>query len=99
MGLNSEGQYRELFERYVQNVSHFVRGEKMVNRVTGQSEKPDEARMGEMEAIVMPRGEDAADFRRGLIASIGAHRLDNPDSGEMDYARTVPDLLRRLPAH
>ncbi|HEY8206145.1 MAG TPA: serine protein kinase PrkA [Myxococcaceae bacterium] len=99
MGLISEGQYRELFERYVQNVSHFVRGEKMVNRVTGQSEKPDEARMGEMEAIVMPKGEDAGDFRRGLIASIGAHRLDNPDAGEMDYARIFPDLFRRLRDH
>jgi len=99
MGLISEGQYRELFERYVQNVSHFVRGEKMTNRVTGQSEKPDEGRMGEMEGIVMPKGEDAGDFRRGLIATIGAHRLDNPDSGEMDYARIFPDLFRRLRDH
>ena len=98
MGLVSEGQYRELVERYIQSVSHWVRGEKMRNRVTGESEKPDEARMAEVEAIVMPQGEPAADFRRGLIASIGAHRLDNPE-GVMDYPRIFPDMFKRLRDH
>ncbi|MCK8502213.1 PrkA family serine protein kinase [Myxococcus fulvus] len=98
MGLVSEGQYRELVERYIQSVSHWVRGEKMRNRVTGEMEKPDEQRMQEVEAIVMPRGEEAADFRRGLIASIGAHRLDNPDV-VMDYARVFPDMFKRLRDH
>ena len=98
MGLVSEGQYRELVERYIQSVSHWVRGEKMRNRVTGESEKPDEARMAEVEAIVMPQGEAPADFRRGLIASIGAHRLDNPD-GAMDYPRIFPDMFKRLRDH
>jgi len=98
MGLVSEGQYRELVERYIQSVSHWVRGEKMRNRVTGEMEKPDEQRMQEVEAIVMPRGEQAADFRRGLIASIGAHRLDNPDA-DMDYPRIFPDMFKRLRDH
>jgi serine protein kinase len=98
MGLISEGQYRELFERYVQNVSHFVKGEKMHNRITGQSERPDEGRMKEMESIVMPKGEDAADFRRGVISQIGAHKLDHPDD-PMDYARIFPELFRRLRDH
>jgi predicted Ser/Thr protein kinase len=98
MGLVSEGQYKELVERYIQNVSHWVRGEKMRNRVTGEMERPDEHRMVEVEAIVMPLGEDAGEFRRGLIASIGAHRLDNPDAG-MDYARIFPDMFKRLRDH
>ena len=98
MGLVSEGQYRELVERYIQNVSHWVRGEKMRNRVTGEMEKPDEHRMAEVEAIVMPRGEDAGEFRRGLISSIGAHRLDNPDL-EMNYPLIFPDMFRRLRDH
>jgi predicted Ser/Thr protein kinase len=98
MGLVSEGQYRELVERYIQSVSHWVRGEKMRNRVTGEMEKPDEHRMVEVEAIVMPKGENAAEFRRGLISAIGAHRLDNPDL-EMDYPRIFPDMFRRLRAH
>jgi predicted Ser/Thr protein kinase len=98
MGLISEQQYRELFERYLQHVSHWLKGERMLNRMTGEMERPDEARMAEMESIVMPKGEDSGEFRRGLIAQIGAHKLDHPDV-EMDYARIFPDLFRRLRAH
>jgi serine protein kinase len=98
MGLVSEGQYRELVERYVQNVSHWVRGEKMRNRVTGEMERPDEQRMVELESIVMPKGEDAGEYRRGLISSIGAHRLDNPEAS-MDYSRIFPDMFKRLRDH
>ncbi len=98
MGLISEGQYQELFERYIQHVSHWVKGEKMRNRITGEMERPDESRMSEMESIVMPKGEDAGDFRRGLIAAIGAHKLDHPDA-EIDYPRIFPDLFRRLRDH
>ena len=98
MGLVSEGQYRELFERYVQHVSHWVKGERMHNRITGEMERPDERRMAELEGIVMPRSEDAGEFRRGLISAIGAHKLDNPDA-QMDYARIFPDLFKRLRDH
>jgi len=98
MGLISELQYRELFERYVQHVSHWLKGEKMHNRITGEMERPDEGRMSEMESIVMPKGEDSGDFRRGLISQIGAHKLDHPDA-EMDYVRIFPDLFKRLRAH
>jgi predicted Ser/Thr protein kinase len=98
MGLISEQQYRELFERYLQHVSHWLKGERMLNRMTGDMERPDEGRMVEMESIVMPKGEDSGEFRRGLIAQIGAHKLDHPDV-EMDYARIFPDLFRRLRGH
>ncbi len=99
MGLISEGQYRDLFERYVLHVSHWVKNEKIRNRVTGEYEPPDEGRMAELEAIVMPEDEDRGDFRRGLIAAVGAYRLDHPDSGPMEYARIFPDLFRRLRDH
>ncbi|MCI0570562.1 MAG: serine protein kinase PrkA [Myxococcaceae bacterium] len=98
MGLVSEAQYRELIERYVQTVSHWVKGEKMRNRVTGELVKPDEGRMAELESIVMPRGEDPEDFRRSTIAQIGAHKLDHPDA-QMDYAHIFPELFRRLRDH
>lgn len=98
MGLVSEAQYRDLFDRYIQQVSHWVKGEKIRNRITGEMEKPDEARMRELEAIIMTRSEDPGDFRRGLIANIGAHKLDNPDL-QMDYARIFPDLFRHLRTH
>lgn len=98
MGLISEGQYNELFERYLQHVSHWVKGEKLRNRITGEMERPDEGRMQELEAILMPRGEDSADFRKGLIASIGAQKLDHPEA-ELDYPRLFPELFRRLRDH
>lgn len=98
MGLVSEGQYEELFERYVQTVSAWVKGERVVNRITGQPEKPDETRMGEFEGFVMPKGDDPKEFRKGLIANIGAWRIDNPE-GSVEYRRIFPDLFKRLSDH
>ncbi len=98
MGLVSEAQYRDLFERYIFHVSHWVKGEKIRNRVTGENEKPDETRMAELEAIILSRGEDSGEFRRALISSVGAHRLDHPEGG-LDYARVFPDYFKRLRAH
>ena len=98
MGLVSEAQYAELFERYVQTVSAWVKGERVQNRMTGAQEKPDESRMTEFESFVMTAGNDANEFRRSLIASIGAWRIDNPE-GAIDYARVFPDLFKRLSQH
>ena len=98
MGLVSESQYRDLFERYVQTVSAWVKGERVENRLTGQSEKPDEGRLGEFEGFVMQKGDDPREFRKGLIATIGAWRIDNPEA-DVDYARIFPDLFKRLAEH
>ena len=98
MGLVSESQYQDLFERYVLNVSHWVKGEKLRNRVTGEYERPSESTMVEMEGIVMPADEERGDFRRGLIGSVGAFRLDHP-TDPVEYQRIFPDLFRRLRDH
>ncbi len=99
MGLVSDGQYRELFGRYVTLVSHWVKGERLRNPHTGEREAPDEHRMAELEKIVMPSGHDRRDFRRGLISAIGAFRLDHPDDAPIDYVAIFPDLFRRLRDH
>jgi predicted Ser/Thr protein kinase len=99
MGLVSEAQYRELFGRYVTLVSHWVKGERLRNPVTGEHELPDERRMAELEKIVMPQGDDRRDFRRGLISAVGAFRLDHPEGVEIDYVAIFPDLFRRLRDH
>ena len=98
MGLVTERQYEDLFERYIVNVSHWVKGERVANRVTGAYEKPDEDRMIELERLVKPEGDDRGDFRRGLIAAIGAWRLDHP-TDTVEYGRIFPDLFRRLRDH
>ncbi|MBI5547792.1 MAG: serine protein kinase PrkA [Deltaproteobacteria bacterium] len=98
LGLISEAQYRELFERYVLNVSHWVKGEKLQNRVTGDYDRPSEPVMTEMEAVVMPKDQDRGEFRRGLISAIGAFKLDHPNDA-MDYPKAFPELFRRVRDH
>lgn len=98
LGIVSEDQYRALFERYVTLVSHWLTGERVRNRVTGASEPADEERMLELERIVMAPGDDRGDFRRSLVAAVGAWRLDHPDA-RIDYRTLFPDLFRRLRDH
>lgn len=99
MGMITDRQYEELFERYVVNVSHWLKGEKIPNRVTGASERPDETRMTEVEALIKPEGEERSSFRRGLISAIGAWRLDHPSEKRVEYARVFPELFRRMRDH
>ena len=47
-GLIDEDQYAELFERYVQHVSVWVKRERLFNRVTQRHEEPDEKLMAEV---------------------------------------------------
>src|SRR6266849_688417 len=98
MGLVSEKQYRELFERYVGHVLAWTRGERVRNKVTGEMERPDEDLMVQTEGIVLSGGEERREFRRALIAAIGAHRIDHPE-GDIDYSQIFPDLFRRLRDH
>jgi predicted Ser/Thr protein kinase len=98
MGLVSEKQYRELFERYVGHVLAWTRGERVRNKVTGEMDRPDEDLMVQTEGIVLSGGEERREFRRALIAAIGAHRIDHPE-GDIDYSQIFPDLFRRLRDH
>ena len=99
IGLVTESQYEDLFERYVRSVSSWLKGEKVPNRITGASERPDEERMAEVEALIKPDGEERFAFRRGLISAIGAWRLDHPSEKRMLYAQVFPELFRRLRDH
>jgi predicted Ser/Thr protein kinase len=98
MGLVSERQYGELFTRYMQHASAWLKGERLQNRITGEYERPDEELLLQTEQVLMPRGHERREFRRSLISSIGAYRLDHPDS-DIDYVRIFPDLFRRLRDH
>jgi len=99
MGMVSASQYREHFDRYLTLISSWVKGERIRNRVTGEYEQPDEARMADFERIVAAPEEGRAEFRRSLIAAVGAHRVDHPDSAEIDVAAIFPEHFRRLRDH
>ncbi len=81
MGLVEEKQYSDLFARYVQQVSHWVKKEKVRNPVTGRMEEPDEEFMAEVErtlGTVSNKG-GAEEARRDVITRIGAWSIDHPN--------------------
>lgn len=97
MGLVDERRYIEQFERYVNQASHWVRHEKLRNPVTGRDEEPDQELMAEVERLLQieANGVKAEDFRREMIARVGAwsveHRGQRPDY-EQIFPRHIADL-------
>lgn len=102
------GSHVELFDRYLKNVSAWTKGEKLADAATGKLNPADEDLMGGVELVLMSSHETAEDFRRGLIAQIGAYKLEHPDDA-VDYAllfggwmksstRTFTPNTRRAPS-
>ncbi|MBI4705367.1 MAG: serine protein kinase PrkA [Deltaproteobacteria bacterium] len=89
-GLVEEVKYGELFRRYVEHVSHWVKGEKVRNPVTGKDEEPDEKLMREIESLLGVQKE-REEQRHGLISRIAAWALDHPGR--------APDLEEIFPGH
>jgi predicted Ser/Thr protein kinase len=97
MGLVEERRYIEHFERYVTHVSYWLKHEKVHNPLTGADEDPDQELMADVERLLAVRasGMSPADFRREVIAKIGAWSLDHPAQRpdyEMIFPRPIADL-------
>jgi predicted Ser/Thr protein kinase len=97
MGLVEERRYIEQFERYLSHVSPWVRKEKVRNPHTGQDEEPDQAFMGDIERMleVGPSDGRREEFRREVIAKVGAWSLDNLGR-RPDYEQIFPGPIGRL---
>jgi serine protein kinase len=93
-GLVQEGQHVEVFDRYLNHVSNWLKNEKVYNRATNEYETPDEALMKRVESV-LDVDNDAAGFRRSLISKAAAHALDHPGK-ELDYTHVFPQLIQRL---
>ncbi len=93
-GLVQEEQYSELFDRYVQHVSVWVKKERLYNRVTQRYEEPDEKMMVEVERLLDTKVE-AQEWRRQLISAIAAWALDHPGQ-KVDPTGVFPQHLRRM---
>jgi predicted Ser/Thr protein kinase len=94
MGLVEERQYGDLLGRYVTNVSHWVKREKLRNPSTGRLEDPDEDLMGDVEKTIGVQ-QKPDDWRRELISRIGAWSLEHPGQ-KIDYAQVFPRQLQLL---
>ena len=93
-GVVEEGRYEELFERYIQHVSVWVKRERIRNRVTGELEEPDEGMMREVERLLDLKGEPA-DARRGVISGIAAWAIDHPGD-RVDPSKVFPGSIERM---
>ncbi len=93
-GFVQEQQYADLFDRYVQHVSVWVKKERLFNRVTQRHEEPDEKIMAEVERLLDVKG-DPQDSRRQLISGIAAWALDHPGR-KIDAATVFPQHLKRM---
>ncbi len=95
MGLVNADSHRLSFERYIKHVSSWTKKEKILNPLTGKMADPDIELMAEMERALLAKTESLDDFRKSLIAQIGAFRLEYPEK-PVDYALLFGHHLRRI---
>jgi serine protein kinase len=93
-GLVQEEKYAELFDRYVQHVSAWVKKERLYSRVTQKYEEPDEKVMGEVERLIDFKGE-AEDGRGQFISAIAAWALDHPGQ-KIEASVVFPQHIKRM---
>jgi predicted Ser/Thr protein kinase len=93
-GFIEEGQYSDLFNRYITHVSAYVKGEKLRNEVTGKDMDPDENLMSEVEGL-LDISEEAKNHRDSIISRIAAWAIDHP--GEEPAVQEIfPNHVKRL---
>jgi predicted Ser/Thr protein kinase len=92
--LIEETQYRDLFDKYVTNVSYWVKGERIQNPVTGKYEDPDEDLMRRIEGRI-EAGKQVDEFRRNFISTIAGAAIARPGQ-RVDYARLFPRYIEKL---
>lgn len=93
-GIVEEDRYTELFDRYLQHVSAWVKKERLRNRITGDYDEPDEKLMREVERLLDVKG-DVLDIRRQMISAIAAWAIDHPGQ-KVEALAIFPHHLKRI---
>ena len=93
-GFVDETRYRELFDRYITHVNYWLKGEKLLNPLTGQYEDADPQLMGEVETL-LGTPDKPEDLRQSLISRVAAWAIDHPDD-PIDNSRVFATLLKRM---
>ena len=92
-GLIDEHSHLGLFDRYVTQVSHWVKKERVFNPVTGEDEEADVDLMKSVEAKL--GADDPQAFRNELLSGIAAWAIDHPEQ-EVDYESLFPSYIDQL---
>ncbi|MCC7108426.1 MAG: serine protein kinase PrkA [Deltaproteobacteria bacterium] len=95
MGLVKAGSHVELFERYIKHVSAWTRKEKLADALTGKLVDADAELMKRVEDVLLASSESPDEFRKSVIAQIGAYKLEHPEE-QVDYALLFGGYMKRL---
>lgn len=102
LDLEEASQLEEFLAKYVYQSTHHVRGEKVHNKVTGKSEAPDSSLMKEFEGLIGLSSGQEDDFRKNIIARLGAWSVENSSrvmGDNLPYPKIFPDLMEKLQSH
>ncbi|MFW2387563.1 MAG: serine protein kinase PrkA [Polyangiales bacterium] len=92
-GLIDEQSHLGLFNRYVTQVSHWVKKERVFNPVTGKDEEADFDLMKSVEEKL--GSDDAEAFRNELLGGIANWAIDHPEQ-DVDYEALFPHYIEQL---
>lgn len=95
LGLYSKESYLDLFTRYIMHVSAWTKKERLIDPLLLREVDADEQFMANIEQKLLAYNEGHDDFRKQMIAQIGAFKLENPSS-PLDYKTLFSGHLRRL---
>lgn len=95
MGLVELKRHEELFARYVRHVSHLMKKEKVLDKITQKLVPPDEDLMKEVESVILAEGENRDEARKAIIGRIGAWGLENAGQTP-DYRRLFSQYVQKM---
>ncbi|MBP9673661.1 MAG: hypothetical protein KBD63_01070 [Bacteriovoracaceae bacterium] len=94
LGLVDDRSYEEYLGRYIVQISHLMRGEKVKSAITGKSETADTYFIKEFENNI-GLTEEPKVFHSHLIATLGAYSLDHPKK-TISYTDVFPEIVKKL---
>lgn len=97
-GLIADEEYKNLFERYIQNVKAWTKNEKILNKQTGSWEVASESLMRKIEEKLHIKPEEAEERRKELFTKLAAWALKNQNdiSNGIPYEKLFSDLVEIL---
>ena len=94
-GLVLEEKQRELMERYVVHVKHWIKGEKIYNEITKEYEQPDEKFMSLIEDRLNVKKGERERFRQEIISRIAAYKIEHKGK-EIELGLILKDEIEKL---